>query len=88
MDCMQQKHLHYCVDIDIKSFFDNVNHAKLLKQMWALGIQDKNLLCIISKILNSEIILPDGQVIQSTKGTPQGGIICPARSERYWRAVD
>ena len=71
MHCMQQKHLHYCVDIDIKGFFDNVNHAKLLKQMWALGIQDKNLLCIISKILNSEIILPDGQVIQSTKGTPQ-----------------
>lgn len=33
MHCMQQKYLHYCVDIDIKGFFDNVNHAKLLKQM-------------------------------------------------------
>lgn len=29
MHCMQQKHLHFCVDIDIKGFFDNVNHAKL-----------------------------------------------------------
>ena len=30
-------HLHYVVDIDIKGFFDNVNHGKLLKQMWTLG---------------------------------------------------
>jgi hypothetical protein len=39
---------HYVIDIDIKSFFDNVNHGKLLKQMWSLGIRDKKLLCIIS----------------------------------------
>ena len=36
--------LHYAVDLDIKGFFDNVNHAKLLKQLWNLGIQDKKLL--------------------------------------------
>lgn len=73
MNCMQQKHMHYCVDIDIAGFFDNVNHGKLLKQMWALGLRDKNLLCIISKILKSEIVLPDGEVIKSDRGTPQGG---------------
>lgn len=88
MHCMQQKHLHYCVDIDIKGFFDNVNHAKLLKQMWTLGLQDKELLCIISKILNSEVILPDGQVIKSTKGTPQGGIISPLLSNIVLNELD
>ena len=31
---------YYCVDIDIKGFFDNVNHGKLLKQMWTLGIKE------------------------------------------------
>ena len=46
---------YYCVDIDIKGFFDNVDHGKLLKQIWTLGIRDKRLLCIISKILKSEI---------------------------------
>ena len=46
---------YYCVDVDIKGFFDNVNHGKLLKQIWTLGIRDKRLLCIISKILKSEI---------------------------------
>ena len=37
---MQRVNLHYVVDIDIKGFFDNVNHAKLIRQMWSLGIQD------------------------------------------------
>lgn len=66
----------YIVDIDIKGFFDNVNHGKLLKQMWTLGIRDKQLLCIISKILKAPIY-DNGILIDSTKGTPQGGILSP-----------
>ena len=76
--------LHYVVDIDIKGFFDNVNHGKLLKQMWNLGIKDKNLLSIISKILKSEIKgigVPD-------KGTPQGGIISPLLSNIVLNELD
>ena len=30
--------LHYVVDVDIEGFFDNIDHGKLLKQMWAMGI--------------------------------------------------
>lgn len=67
---------YYCVDVDIKGFFDNVDHGKLLKQIWTLGIRDKRLICIISKILKSEI---EGEGIP-TKGTPQGGIISPLLS--------
>lgn len=67
---------HYCVDIDIKGFFDNVNHGKLLKQMWTLGIRDKRVLSIISKMLKAEI---HGEGIP-TRGTPQGGIISPLLS--------
>ena len=61
---------HYCVDVDIKGFFDNVNHGKLLKQIWTLGIRDKRLICIISKMLKAEI---DGEGVPE-KGTPQGGL--------------
>lgn len=68
--------LHYVVDIDIKGFFDNVNHGKLLKQMWTLGIRDKRILSIVSKLLKAEI---RGEGIP-TKGTPQGGIISPLLS--------
>lgn len=67
---------HYCVDVDIKGFFDNVNHGKLLKQIWALGIRDKRLICIISKMLKAEI---DGEGIPE-KGTPQGGLLSPLLS--------
>lgn len=65
--------LTYCVDIDLKGFFDNVDHAKLLKQLWALGIRDKRLICIISKMLKAEI---KGEGT-SNKGIPQGGILSP-----------
>jgi len=68
--------LHYVVDIDIKGFFDNVDHGKLLKQMWSLGIRDKSLLCIISKMLKAEI---EGMGKQQ-KGVPQGGILSPLLS--------
>ncbi len=66
-----RNNFQYVVDIDIKGFFNNVNHAKLLKQIWTLGIRDKNLICIISKMLKAEIIgegIPD-------KGVPQGGLL-------------
>ncbi len=77
-------HHYYCVDIDIKGFFDNVDHGKLLKQMWTLGIRDKRLICIISKILKSEIY---GEGIP-TKGTPQGGIISPLLSSIVLNELD
>jgi group II intron reverse transcriptase/maturase len=69
----QQNNLHYVVDIDIKGFFDNINHGKLLKQLWNMGIRDKTLISIISKMLKAEI---EGIGV-STKGTPQGGILSP-----------
>ena len=64
---------HYVVDVDIKGFFDNVNHGKLLKQIWALGIQDKNLLSLISKMLKAPIE-ENGERTTPTKGTPQGNL--------------
>ncbi|WP_267378607.1 group II intron reverse transcriptase/maturase [Bacillus sp. GM_Baccil_2] len=75
---------HYCVDVDIKSFFDNVNHGKLLKQMWSMGIRDKSLLCIISRLLKSEI---KGEGIPN-KGTPQGGILSPLLSNIVLNELD
>ena len=65
--------LYYVVDVDIKGFFDNIDHGKLLKQLWAMGIQDKSLLKVISKMLKAEI---DGIGIPS-RGTPQGGVLSP-----------
>jgi RNA-directed DNA polymerase len=84
MRLMNKAQLHYVVDIDIKGFFDNVNHAKLKKQLWNMGIQDKNLISITGKILKSEI---QGEGIP-TKGTPQGGIISPLLSNVVLNELD
>lgn len=69
--------LYYAVDVDIKGFFDEVNHTKLLRQLWTLGIQDKQLLVILRKILKAPVLMPNGKIEYPTKGTPQGGIISP-----------
>ena len=39
--------LHYVIEFDIKEFYDNVDHSKLIKQIWALGIHDKELIYVI-----------------------------------------
>lgn len=74
---LQRMNLHYVIEFDIKGFFDNVNHSKLMKQIWAMGIRDKQLLFVIKRILNAPIRMPDGSTMIPDKGTPQGGIISP-----------
>lgn len=76
--------LYYTVDIDIKGFFDNVNHSKLLKQMWSLGIKDKKVLKIISNMLKAEVV---GEGI-SNKGVPQGGVLSPLLSNTVLNELD
>lgn len=85
---MQVQHLYHVVDIDIKGFFDNVCHAKLIRQIWEMGIRDKTLLCIIKAMLKAEIVMPGGEKIVPTKGTPQGGILSPLLSNIVLNELD
>ena len=81
---IQVSHCYFVVDIDIKGFFDNVNHGKLLKQMWTLGIRDKKLLSIVSAMLKAEV----AGIGFPEKGTPQGGIISPLLSNIVLNELD
>ncbi|WP_339193568.1 group II intron reverse transcriptase/maturase [Paenibacillus sp. FSL W8-1287] len=76
--------LHYIVDIDIKGFFDNINHTILLKQIWNMGIQDRKVLRIINIMLKAEI---EGEGTPK-KGTPQGGILSPLLSNIVLHDLD
>ena len=78
---------HFVVDVDIKGFFDNVSHEKLMKQLWTLGIRDKNLLCVIGKCLKAPIDI-NGNITYPTKGTPQGGILSPLLSNIVLNELD
>lgn len=81
---IQLSHYYYVVDIDIKGFFDNVNHGKLLKQMWTMGICDKKLMSIISAMLKAEV----AGIGFPEKGTPQGGVISPLLSNIVLNELD
>lgn len=76
--------LHYVVDIDIKGFFDNINHRTLIKQLWNLGVRDRRFLSIIQKMLKAPI---QGEGVP-TKGTPQGGILSPLLSNIVLNDLD
>jgi group II intron reverse transcriptase/maturase len=85
---IQKQHLHFVVDIDLQGFFDNVNHSKLMRQLWSMGIRDKTLLCIIKEMLKAPIILPNGEKVIPDKGTPQGGILSPLLSNVVLNELD
>ena len=74
---LQHMNLHYVIEFDVKGFFDNVNHSRLARQIWAMGIHDRQLIFIIRRILKAPIRMPDGTTIIPDRGTPQGGIISP-----------
>jgi group II intron reverse transcriptase/maturase len=66
------------VDMDMKSFFDEVNHDRLMYEL-STKIGDKILLRLIRKYLQSGILL-GGLMSQRTKGTPQGSPLSPLLS--------
>jgi len=81
---MAVSELHFVVDIDIRGFFDNVSHGKLLKQIWTMGIRDKKLLSIISAMLKAEV----AGIGFPEKGTAQGGVISPLLSNIVLNELD
>ena len=85
---INRSNLYYMIEVDIEGFFDNVNHSKLIRQMWTMGIRDKQLICIIKKILKAKIKMPDGTISTPDKGTPQGGIISPLLANMVLNELD
>ncbi len=77
-----QKHINegykYVVDIDLEKFFDTVNHD-ILMHLIAKKIEDKRVLKLIRKYLNSGIML-EGAVVKSEEGAVQGGPLSPLLS--------
>lgn len=77
---------HIAIDLDLKSYFDTVNHDLLMKFIKQY-IDDEWLLRMIRKFLTSGVM--DGQMFQkSKKGTPQGGNLSPLLANIYLNELD
>jgi len=76
----------WIVEADIKGFFDNINHAWLMR-MLKERIKDRTLLRLINKWLKAGILEEDGKVIHPDTGTPQGGIVSPILANIYLHYV-
>jgi len=68
----------WVVDIDLKSFFDYINHDRLMQRLSKV-IGDKRLLRLIRKYLRAGLLI-GGLEHQRTSGTPQGGPLSPLLS--------
>lgn len=75
----------YVVDADIKSFFDNVNHDWMMKFV-ENRIQDPNILRLITRFLRAGV-MENGEILETDRGTPQGGIISPTLANIYLHYV-
>lgn len=78
---------YFVASVDIKGFFDNVNHEILYQQLKNIGITCKRTLALIKAILRAPIS-DDGKTIKSLKGTPQGGVISPLLSNVVLNDID
>ena len=85
-DALNFEGYDHVVEADIKGFFDNINHEKLV-EMLKLRIDDRNLLRLIQKWLRAGIMEPDGMIINPLTGTPQGGIVSPILANVYLHYV-
>ena len=74
------------VEGDIKGFFDNINHDKMVSIL-AEKIHDERLLRLIRKFLKAGY-LEDWQFHNTYSGTPQGGIISPILANIYLDKLD
>ena len=77
--------VNYILDADIKGFFDNLDQRWLMKFL-EHDIADKNFLRYISRFLKSGIV-ENGAILESDKGTPQGGQISPILANVYLHYV-
>lgn len=82
---IKRKRVNWILDLDIKSFFDNISREKLV-QLIEQRIADPRILRLIQKWLQAGV-MEDGVWSETEAGTPQGAVISPLLSNVYLHYV-
>jgi Retron-type reverse transcriptase len=77
---------NWVCDVDIQSYFDNINQEKLMKLV-EMRISDKKVLKLIRKWFKAGV-MEEGVITRTDIGTPQGGVISPLLSNIYLNVLD
>jgi RNA-directed DNA polymerase len=80
-----QRQVNYVLDLDIRSFFDQVEHDHL-ERFIRHRIGDERLVRLILKWMRAGVI-EDGQWFETKEGTPQGAVISPLLANLYLHYV-
>jgi group II intron reverse transcriptase/maturase len=80
-----QRKVSWILDADIRSFFDTVNHERLM-EMLQTRVADPRILRLVGKFLRAGVS-EEGQWSKTEVGTPQGGVISPLLANIYLHHV-
>jgi len=69
----------WLVDLDLETFFDRVNRQRLLARL-EQKVKDRRLLRVIQRLVEAKVVMPDGVVVSTEEGLPQGGPLSPLLS--------
>jgi RNA-directed DNA polymerase len=69
----------WVVDLDLEKFFDRVHHQRLEARL-EQRIEDRRLIRLNHRMLKAKVVLPDGVVVSTDEGAPQGGPLSPLLS--------
>lgn len=77
----------YAVDLDLSKFFDTLNQD-ILMNVVRETIKDKTLVKLIKSFVKAGAVLPDGLLVRTDEGTPQGGPLSPILANIYLDRFD
>lgn len=72
----------YVIDLDIRAFFDTIDHERML-EILGRYTQQRHVLLYCRRWLAAPAMKPDGELVERRKGTPQGGVISPLLANLY-----
>jgi len=78
--------MKWIVNMDIKGYFDNINH-EVLVDVLAKRIDDKRFLGLIRSMLKAGY-MEDWKFHDTFSGTPQGGVVSPVLANIYLHELD